>query len=152
MKYAKPGTKLYKFIQWLQEIKGGASLPEHLEFKLHNDWPPGLRWVPRELTAFGRRSKVWWANWRRFPILLIGYNCTRWMDKNNLEVTVCPGKGWLYLKGYNDCGPSPIQKWEESSFQISWPLHISYHCKLWKDVVFYVIVSYGKMLYSMYEL
>jgi hypothetical protein len=33
-------------------IWGNAALPDNLKGKKHNDWPWGLRWVPRAWTAF----------------------------------------------------------------------------------------------------
>ena len=115
------------FIDLLGRIKGGYALPKHLRYKLHNDWPfwP-LTKVPRELNAFGPRSKRRPFNWRRFPILLIGYNVPRWMDAYDKEVKVCDAENrWVFLRKYPDCGPSPLQKFGGFSWQITWPLHFA---------------------------
>ena len=112
-----------KFIDWLGHIKGGYSLPKHLRYKLHNDWPLILKRVPRELNAFGPRSQKWWAKYRRYPILLLGYNCTRWMRWDDSVAYKYDYKGWQFLKLHPDCGPSPLQKLSTFSCQISWPLN-----------------------------
>lgn len=39
---------------------GNDALPEHLRGKLHHDFPPGLRWIPRAWTSykFGEPKKL----------------------------------------------------------------------------------------------
>lgn len=121
-----------KFIAWLHNVKGGSSLPEHLSFKLHNDYIFPLNYLPRELNAFGYRSQNKMFGWRQFPILLLGYGCTRWMDKNDNEFYRAGFKGWRIFQGDERMGPSPLQKLSKCSFQITWPLHFSFHVMLGK--------------------
>lgn len=51
-------------------IYGNAALPDNLKGKKHNDWPWGIRWVPRAWTAF-------YVPWK--PIKMLGNQEPRWI-------------------------------------------------------------------------
>ncbi len=78
------------------------------------------------------------AKWRAYPLLLFGYNNTRWISNEDLSFEegnnkdqseivryVVGFKGWNFLKRNICFGPSPIQKFEKFSFQLTWPLHFA---------------------------
>lgn len=98
------------------------------------------------------------AKWRRYPKVLLGYNVTRWIgqnDKTRLKVHTLEKK-WIfpwenldeqihtvteerkgdektytYERTLKDHGPSPIQYWAKTGFQITWPLHFAFQAQ-WK--------------------
>jgi len=106
-------------------------LPEHLQERLHNDWLPGLRWIPRGWSAFGHRH----SGWRRVPKLLVGYNTTRWMTPGDRDVIHIQWKKGLSIGGINmgNYGPSPLQKRSKIGWSLVWPLHFEFHWQYeWK--------------------
>jgi len=110
-----------------------CDLPEHMRGWKHNDWPIGLRWVPRGWNAFGHRC----SGWRRHPILLIGYNVTRWMTPGDRDVIAIQWKKGLSFGGINmgNYGPSPLQKFSKWGFSVVWPLHFEFHYIINSDKV-----------------
>lgn len=56
-----------------------CALPDHLKNKKHNDWPIGLRWIPRGISAKGPRCGVGNPGYLPWPPRLIGgFDVTRW--------------------------------------------------------------------------
>lgn len=105
------------------------ALPEHLRDRLHDDW---LIWplnkTPRAWTSY---------KFTQPPTLLIGYNIMSFvMQKDIMPFDDYPyGKGWIFGNPSSTHGASIIQKLKgkwKFSFQIVWPLGISFTIKLWK--------------------
>lgn len=125
-----------------------CDLPEHLRERKHNDWPIGLKWVPRGWNAFSHRC----SGWRKVPILLVGYNCTRWMTPGDRDVIHVLSKTGLSFGGINmpDYGPSPLQKFSKWGFSLVWPLHFEFHYIIGDSTIEYsnqgVIISGDKVL------
>ena len=64
---------------------GKKCLPEHLQDKLHNDWPPPLNKIPRWANAFCGDGPEWPEEItadRRKPIPPRGTRTWHWRDKN----------------------------------------------------------------------
>lgn len=56
-----------------------CALPDHLKDRRHNDWLPGLSWIPRSFNATGPRCGAGNPGYRAWPPRLVeGYGVTRW--------------------------------------------------------------------------
>lgn len=77
------------------------------------------------------------ARWREVPVLILGYNVTRWL--NNLDAMEFYDYNFsrkLYfigreklnknLKPMDATGPSPIQYHSKWGFALTWPLHFAF--------------------------
>lgn len=86
------------------------------------------------------------AKWRRFPILVLGFNVTRWMPKGDeggeKRVWALENR-WTFWESevywvdpdtgaQTRIGPSPIQKGARFSFMIVWPLGVMFTVR-WKS-------------------
>lgn len=85
---------------YFKHLGGLRVLPEHLRYKIHNDWDFIFEMIPRTLTAYNTKP----------PKLLWGYNVTYWGEHDDVKF------------------PHPIQpklngKW--CSIQICWLPFIS---------------------------
>lgn len=68
-----------------------SALPEHLQKKLHNDWPIGLRWVPRGWNAFGPRCGKGNPGYKPWPPKLEeGKSVTRWESSGAQSRIIIP--------------------------------------------------------------
>ena len=124
-----------------------CALPNHLKDRLHSDWPPGLKWIPRSFNAFGPRCGEGNPGYLLWPPRLVeGYDCTRWewadLTGNNQQIYIPEFSGkvigpevykvpWAYAGGMVNLNegwwPSIIQYESEygylkltPSFQCKW--------------------------------
>lgn len=88
---------------YIKHVRGIKALPEHLKYKIHNDWVFPFCFIPRSLNAF---------NFRQPPKLLIGSkNLLDWTEKSY-------GKDLIRKKGLNPCQRHP-------SWYLAWPLYFT---------------------------
>lgn len=93
------------------------------------------------------------ARWRRFPVLLLGWNVTRWMGERDREVLFVNSlyEKWCgklafwgrnkqfqvthmqtinqdpdFKRSLENYGPSPIQYYSKAGFALTWPLHFAF--------------------------
>jgi hypothetical protein len=95
------------------KYKGGVKcLPEHLQWKVHNDYVFPLLMIPRFLTSY---------KFRPVPKLLWGYNVNNWTEHEGQK------------------GPDPIQrhlKGKKCSVQLTFPLF--FEITIWNGWYFYI--------------
>lgn len=99
----------------------------------------GIPWTKRRLCLPIKLP----AKWRRFPMLLIGYNVTRWMpqgDAGGERRVWALADRWIFLERaliWNrdgekmQVGPSPIQSGAKCSLVVTWPIGFSFSLR-WK--------------------
>jgi len=125
-----------------------CDLPKHLRERKHNDWIWPLNKIYRGFNAFGHRC----SGWRRVPILLVGYNCTRWMTPGDRDVILVGWKAGLSCGNINmeNYGPSPLQKFSKWGFSLVWPLHFEFHYQFNKGKVLLFRIGARWDSYDMY--
>ncbi len=99
------------------------------------DWDNGIQknWK-HSWFAYSPRATERWAKWREWPITILGLfgkGKMRW-ENDVFSLTAPISTLFCYSSRFSRFYPSRIQYYARWSFQISWPLSISFHW-YWKE-------------------